>query len=183
MNYSATDIQHGITLMAYIVDQLGGEGDFLRIFKILYFADRQHLATYGRTVSNDKYIAMKNGPVPSLVYDLAKYLRGDGFLISQEIPMSRYFDLLGKSTLRLKETPDYDLLSESDQEAIERAIQENKFLDFNSLSNKSHDTAWQNANFNDDMDLFEIARAGGANDDMIDYIWESIEIQKIFQCH
>jgi hypothetical protein len=183
MKYSNADIQHGIMLLSYIIKKLGGEGDFLRIFKILYFADQKHLATYGRTISNDRYVAMKNGPVPSLLYDLVKYLRGDGFLVSQEIPMNRYFDLLGKSTLKLKESADYDLLSESDMEAIDQSIQENKFLDFNSLSNKSHDTAWNNANFNDDMDLFEIARAGGANEDMIDYIKESVEIQNLFQCH
>jgi len=37
--------------------------DFHKIFKIIYFADRQHLADWGRPITGDTYIAMEAGPV------------------------------------------------------------------------------------------------------------------------
>ena len=55
----------------FIINNIG-ETDLLKIFKILYFAERNHLAKYGRLILNDDYVAMKNGPVPSKLYDLFK---------------------------------------------------------------------------------------------------------------
>ena len=41
-----------------------------QIVKAVFLADRWHLNEYGRPVTFDVYKAMKNGPVPSAVYDL-----------------------------------------------------------------------------------------------------------------
>ena len=46
------------------------------IAKSLFFADRSHLNRYGRPVTFDKYVAMKDGPVPSFAYNILKHERG-----------------------------------------------------------------------------------------------------------
>ena len=46
--------------------------DFHRVFKILYFADREHLSKYGRPITGDTYIKMSDGPVPTKLYDIFK---------------------------------------------------------------------------------------------------------------
>lgn len=46
------------------------------IVKSLFLADRAHLNKYGRPVTFDNYVAMKDGPVPSFSYDLAKGAAG-----------------------------------------------------------------------------------------------------------
>ena len=39
--------------------------DTMKAVKLLYFADRQHLLTYGRPILSDDYYCMKNGPIPT----------------------------------------------------------------------------------------------------------------------
>lgn len=46
--------------------------DYIRLIKILYIADRELLAESGRTLTGDKAVAMKYGPVLSKVYDLIR---------------------------------------------------------------------------------------------------------------
>jgi uncharacterized phage-associated protein len=43
-----------------------------QIVKSVFLADRKHLNEVGRPVTFDNYVAMRQGPVPSLVYDLLK---------------------------------------------------------------------------------------------------------------
>jgi uncharacterized phage-associated protein len=64
-----------IQAVLYIVAKLRRK-DFHKIFKILYFSDREHLNMYGRTITGDKYIAMSDGPVPSNLYDIFKSVEG-----------------------------------------------------------------------------------------------------------
>ncbi|WP_428490771.1 Panacea domain-containing protein [Rhodopila sp.] len=42
------------------------------ILKMLFLADKAHFNIYGRPITFDNYFAMKEGPVPSLAYDLLK---------------------------------------------------------------------------------------------------------------
>jgi uncharacterized phage-associated protein len=72
------DIETAKAVMLYISRELG-KADLIRLFKMLYFAERNHLAKWGDLIVNDIYVAMKNGPVPSIIYDLFKGIRGDGF--------------------------------------------------------------------------------------------------------
>ena len=46
--------------------------DKLKLLKILFFADREHLIQYGRPIVGGKYCAMALGPVHSEVFDLIK---------------------------------------------------------------------------------------------------------------
>lgn len=48
------------------------ELDKWSIVKLAYLADRYHLRKYGRTVSGDFYVAMKKGPVGSLIKDVVE---------------------------------------------------------------------------------------------------------------
>ena len=43
-----------------------------KALKLVFFADRYHLRQYGRPVTNDEYMAMEFGPVPSGCKDLAE---------------------------------------------------------------------------------------------------------------
>src|SRR4029079_17679981 len=40
--------------------------------KAVFLADKNHLNKFGRPVVGDRYIAMDNGPVPSVIYDWFK---------------------------------------------------------------------------------------------------------------
>ena len=67
-----------INAVLYIVKHLK-RADFHKVFKILYFSDRNMLSMSGMMITGDTYIAMNDGPVPSNMYDILKSVRGDGY--------------------------------------------------------------------------------------------------------
>jgi uncharacterized phage-associated protein len=50
----------------------GDRMERIRLLKLLYIADRELLAEIGRTITGDRAVAMRHGPVLSQVYDLIK---------------------------------------------------------------------------------------------------------------
>ncbi len=168
-----------INSILFVLDSLGGKCDFHKIFKILYFADQRHLTLYGTPITDDSYIAMKYGPVPSNSYDIFKALRGDSLSISDS-DYGDFFEIDSHDILISKKEADIEELAESHIECLESSIRENKDLDFIQLSQKSHKMAWDNAR-NDEMNVIDIAREGGANEEMIKYIYLNLENQITFK--
>ncbi len=176
MNSPSEKIAITVNTLLYIIQKSGGICDFHKVFKILYFADQKHLSRYGCAITDDTYIAMANGPVPSMAYDILKSLRGEGLFTSQKDQFTPYFELqINKHTVTAKKSPDLDYLSESEMRCIDESIEENYHLKFSDLTEKSHDTALQNAVSNGEIDLLDVATCGGAGNDMIEYIKESSE--------
>ena len=160
----------------FVLDSLGGKCDFHKIFKILYFADQKHLALYGTQITGDNYIAMKDGPVPSKTYDMFKSVRGDSWG-SRNHDYDDFFEIDSHYFAIQKRKADFDELSESEVECLQSSIEENKHLDFNELSDKSHSIAWTNTNRDNEMNLIDIAVEGGANEEMKKYILLNLENQ------
>jgi uncharacterized phage-associated protein len=50
----------------------GGTMDYMRLVKLMYFAEREALKTYGRPITGDLYFSMEDGPVLSTVLDFCK---------------------------------------------------------------------------------------------------------------
>ena len=84
------------------------------------------------------------------------------------------------NVLLAKREADLDYLSQSERECLDEAISENAGLTFDQLKQKSHDTAWQEAyQSNDDlMSTVSIAKAAGANEAMLEYIIDQLEVEK-----
>ena len=171
------DKEKSTTVLSYITQNLE-KTDFLRVFKVLYFAEQKHLARFGRPIVGDNYLAMKHGPVPYNIYnELGKIENGIGKmmdnLMKNNISFSDFFEVKknkdGKSVFS-KINPDFDAISQSELTCLDESLEENKRLSFNQLSNKSHDYAWKKANANDEMDILDIAQSGGASSDMLNYI-------------
>ncbi|MBD1383742.1 SocA family protein [Mucilaginibacter rigui] len=59
-----------VQALNYFAKLEGGEINYMKAGKLVYLSDRAHLRTYGRTITNDKYVAMKNGSVPSGTKDI-----------------------------------------------------------------------------------------------------------------
>lgn len=162
----------------FIINDIG-ETDLLKIFKLLYFAERTHLVKYGKFILNDDYVAMKNGPVPSRIYDLFKMVRGDIPLQPNYVDFCNAFQMINRYKVSSNEACDIDELSKSNIICIQDAIRDNHALTFNELSKKSHQYAWNHANKDDYMNFKDIAIEGGANQEMIKYILEIHENSKL----
>ena len=74
---SAEDIAKLKPVALYVLDKCG-ETDFIHLFKIIYFAERNLYAKYGQHLVKDTFIAMEHGPVPSHLYDALKLMNGNG---------------------------------------------------------------------------------------------------------
>jgi len=106
--------------------------DFHKILKILYFAEQRHIAILGVPIFNDSYIAMKNGPVPSNLYDIFKIIRGNStFRLNQDLDLNHIFEIKDGFLISLINfTIDLDVFSAYKIECLIQSVEENKLLDF-----------------------------------------------------
>ncbi len=170
------DLDKAMASIKLILKNLNGSCDFHKLFKILYFAEQKHLVKYGSPIIGDKFIAMRNGPVPSNVYDLLKAVRGDSIFGLPALDILKDFSIRDIYYITLL-NPELDLevFSDSEMECLSESIEENRLLDFSTLTEKSHDSAWYNSERDDEMSVFEIAKAAGANSELLKYIAVNIE--------
>ena len=154
------------------------------LFKILYFASQKHLVRYGDVMISDFY-AMEYGPVPSTLCNYLRKTNNDIALSVKSDKETKYL-YCAQSTryvLRPLAEPDMGELSKVDIECLDEAIVENNGLSFKELTRKSHDSAWNSAWNNPvgkrgaRMDVIEIARAAGADEQTIEYIQEELDLE------
>lgn len=170
----------------YIVQQLGGEVDYVKLFKLLYYAQERSLAFHAKVIFNDTFAARDRGPVPSFINASIKQL-------SSPIKGEELLDLFASGfekgpdfKIKALEQPDMDELSGSDVECLNYVVDSMGHLSANELSSRSHqDGGWIRANdrraIDPDQDRItrlEMAKAGGASQGMLNYIRAQIDLDK-----
>ncbi len=127
--------EKAIETILYILSK--GCDDLYHIIKIVYFADRKHLAMAANTMFKETYIAMENGHVPSGVYDLLKDARdGRRSVCATALPFE--FDAQNRNMVKPLRAPDMQVFSKKDIICLDESISENKGLSYQELKNKSH---------------------------------------------
>lgn len=114
------------------------------IWKVLYQADRLHMARYGRPVAGDCYLAMKHGPVPSGTYDLLKGASANqqrwpltlGEEAAQALAVQNATSVSARRPARL------ECLSVSERECLQEAAAVHGHKSFEQLTQESCDAAW-----------------------------------------
>ncbi|MDZ4791618.1 MAG: Panacea domain-containing protein [Hyphomicrobiales bacterium] len=132
----------------------------LFVSKIFFFAEKWHLNRYGRPIIADNYIAMPKGPVPSTIknYIDRKWSRvgkPDGF--NKAVNIERR----GLNKLYPGErSPDLSVLSQTDLECLQEAIDFCREKSADELSELTHlERAWFEADENGSMNyLFFLMR-------------------------
>lgn len=167
------DIQSFIQPVLYILNKAEEPLDAHKIAKILYFADREHLAKYGTSITGDTYYKMQYGPVPSTVYDIIKAVQGKRSTISAEV-VATFLAVNSERKITANRSFDEDEFSPSEIKCLDASIKEYADKSFDYLTDISHDSAWTFAT--DTMDELKIAEAGGADSGMLKYIKEHNEL-------
>lgn len=164
-------------VILYIMQSFPEGVDYIKLFKILYFAQQDHLVRYGKVLVDESFRAVKHGPVPTYTYKAlqvaeGKELEGDfaDFLTGMEVRDKKVYTSL---------LPDMDYVSGANRKCLDASIEKCKGTDPYDLSDMSHDSAWEEANtrIKDDpqknfITIIDMARAGKATDTMVDYIRE-----------
>ncbi len=113
------------------------------IAKIFFYADKEHLADWGRSICGDFYVAMENGPVPSNTYNLVKrepFIDDD--VIAEFDSRIRKDDRNLFSKIEFKQ----ELLSQSDMTYLQKAEATYGKMSFGALRNLVHrERAWREA--------------------------------------
>lgn len=150
--------EKAINSLLFVVNQLE-KADKHKTYKILYFADQKHLLRYGRPIIGDTYMKMNFGPVPSFVKNI----------VDEPIEgLEKVVSIYNRYIIKPLRESNIDFLSESDIECLSESIEENKNLNFSDLTDKSHDFAYNNTNWV--IDYLDMAKALGANDEVLMYI-------------
>jgi uncharacterized phage-associated protein len=125
--------------------------DKLKAAKLLYFADKYHLVRYGRPIIGDRYHSLDYGPVPSKALDIMNQTIHDVPPVATRQPLrnllERYIEVDKAHRyprFRAKRSPDLDVFSESEIEALEHTLAEYGDKSGVELVNISHrEPAWK----------------------------------------
>ena len=146
---SALKVREAILHVLNLADAAACEVTQLDIIKTLFLADKAHLNDYGRPVTFDKYVAMQNGPVASLAYDILKGRKED---LSKAGIVDPLWSVISsdKSGAKVYYAPvrpaSQDILSQSDLEALTEAFDQFCKLGRSAILDLVHrDPAWLDA--------------------------------------
>ncbi|HXI26135.1 MAG TPA: Panacea domain-containing protein [Pyrinomonadaceae bacterium] len=150
------DPDKGLEIILYVSNRIACK-DLYWVLKAPYFADKYNLAGAARPVSGDTYTAMKDGPVPSGLYDLVKDVRDKRVKSPNYDKAQRVFRVECNRIIPHRDA-DLSFLSKTEIESLDRAITEIGPLSFDTLKRRSHDDAYESADPNGDMSLEAIVR-------------------------
>lgn len=113
------------------------------IVKTIFLADKAHLNRYGRPITFDDYVAMRHGPVPSLVYDLLKQNEKALSRVGEPLPWQQTKSPeRGPSVFCFHSparSPSDDVLSPSDVSALNDALTTIQSLTFSQIRRLTHE--------------------------------------------
>lgn len=148
------DFPKTLAAITYIASQNVPELTVYKTLKIIFLSDKYHLVRYGRPITGDAYSALKDGPVPSTIYNLLKEIRKSPYTqyaktLSENIEVDKNYEY---PRLRAKKAYDADELSKSDIEALSSSIRDFGKLGYFELRDLAHemaafDKAWKSKSF------------------------------------
>ena len=134
--------QKALAAIHWMIGEVPGL-DLHTLMKAVYFADKAHLNKYGRPIFGASYRAMKYGPVPVEIYEMAK---GEPLWLAELERQQFPWQLMGyKLAPTSNETPDTGVLSESDMAELKDGLRLSSSMTFNSRTAATHGSDWQRA--------------------------------------
>ena len=119
-----------------LILQCGGEMNYMALIKLLYLVDRESLLRFGRPVTGDAVVAMKQGPVLSAIFDRVSQKK-------QRLPKSAWHNFIPRPapyvyTVRFSGTPDVSALSEAEVALIDEIYTKHRNLSEDGLVELTH---------------------------------------------
>lgn len=153
------DYQKCIQAIQFLAERCPGITQYY-VGKVMFFADKQHIIDWGRSICGDRYVAMEHGPVPSGTYDIIKSDSGEPDEI-EDIFLSRIevVEEGNRKHLHPKENmPEITALSESDKEYLLKSLKKYGRMGFGEIKKESHkdpayQEAWARNGLNNEMNL------------------------------
>ena len=178
---SGQEIKKIEAIVLYILQKYKDGIDYIKLFKIMYFTQKDFLVSYGKPLCPDTFKARKYGPVPAFSDKVIKTVETHDRLHGKS-DLKTFVDSIkveDQLVYGLKE-PDMDYLPLKERQCLDKWIDYCHDKDsVKELSPESHDKAYEEAwkAYQDDpqkgeMTWIAIARAAGASAKMVSYIRE-----------
>lgn len=144
--------------------------DLHALLKACYFADKEHLNKYGRPIFGATYQAMKYGPVPLEIYEMAK---GEPIWLAEMEEDQYPWQLNGyRLCMTPNARPNMDVLSETDLECLGLGFNQSVSMNFDARTAATHGRDWQAANLGL-MRYEDMFDETPSNAERIDYLRET----------
>lgn len=161
-------ITHNVQVIKYITKNLVNP-DMYAVLITLYFADKLSLLEHAQYVSEDRYIKTEYGPIPKECYDILKFVKGE---------INDKFDESIKEELRIDSNEkiyclkdiEFDYLSVSDIECLDKGIKEYKDSTYKELMEKYHDEIYDSVNLNEEITEIHMANILDPSGDLTEYL-------------
>jgi len=121
----------------------------LKLCKMLYFADKEHLVRFGRPITGDQYYKLPHGPIPTRGLDL---LKGQGY--APDVALLEKYVAVKGMTIHPKQAPENRVFSRSDLGVLDSVCSKYGRMTVVQLRTLSHkERAWLEASENGPMDF------------------------------
>lgn len=138
MLYRSFNLDKTLQALAFLIKN--EQENYMKLIKLLYFAERYHLRHYGDLIIYDNYTALKFGPVQSKTKDIITLNEFYCNNVLEEEPRKRLYSLIEKNSYDVCiNDKNSDLLSESEIESLEFSQELFGKFDQFALANISHD--------------------------------------------
>jgi hypothetical protein len=150
--------------------------DLHAALKACYFADNHNLNKFGRPVFGATYKAMKFGPVPLEIYEMAK---GEAIWLA-ELNVDRFPWEIRGHHLVLTGNSDVDMssLSQADVESLEYGLRHSLGMTFNERTAATHGRDWQAAHLGT-MRYEDMLEDSPRKPDIIEYLQANARFIKL----
>jgi len=138
------NVKRILSILRYLQDYLEGTPEnknYMKLIKLVYFADRYHMRKYGTFITHDDYYAIKLGPIPTRTLNIVTL--NDFYL---QLELSRIdCDYVKKNIYRegnnitINADVDFRLISKSAMKALDFALKTFSKFDQFQLSDITHD--------------------------------------------
>lgn len=136
------DAEKLVQALAFFASRGVNDLDTLKAVKLLYFADREHLLKYGRTIIGDDYYCMKNGPIPTNALSQIQDAVSANPTGDHDALFDEYFTIdRAPAYPRLvpRKDPDMDVFSATDVEVLTNVVEKYGDKSAWTLRNLTHD--------------------------------------------
>jgi hypothetical protein len=137
------------SLVHYIIWKAGKRDWFgpTKLNKVLWFADARQFALTGTSITGEKYIREKHGPVPSHIMPARAELEGEGQIrITKEGKLTRFVSLI---------PPEMSQFTAPELQAVDYWIDHiDRDHTAGTISEETHDYAWQIAKMGEELPLY-----------------------------
>ena len=133
-------------VVLYILNQFKEGVDYIKLFKVMYFAQKDYLITYGKVLCPDTFKARKYGPVPAFSDRVIKTVENRDREATSDMEYLISSIKIKKQMVYPVRECDMDYLSNKERQCLDKWIDYCRNKDSKKeLSPESHDAAYDSA--------------------------------------